>query len=182
MNSLQKLIESFDEVTHRKIHRTPETYRAIDEWAIEEITRNVHNYHSYNGNLPYTKRLYRDGIDFPLRRYHEYCVKQRYGYHYIQKDLEENGVFEHMVPLRTIRDMILAGVLTAKQGCNMPTCRISKFNDEKLRLAGLASTTPDIFYFWKRYESCMSENFITYKEDNVNLIRNLDDHFEYFLD
>ena len=67
-----------------------------------------------------------------------------------------------MVPLSTIRDMVIAGTLTPIQGCNMPTCRISKENDNKLRLAGWASNTPNIYLFWQRYTSCIDAKFKTY--------------------
>ena len=131
MPSLLESVTNFQEVKYKKIQRSPETYQAVKEWAIDEITRNVQSYHTYSGKLEYKKRLFRDGIDFPLRRYHEYCLQQKDGAHYIQNGLEEKGVFEHMVPLSTIRDMILAGAITPIQGCNMPTCQISKANDKQ---------------------------------------------------
>jgi len=162
------------------MQRSPETYQAVQEWAIDEIARNVASYHRYTGKLLYKKRLYRDGIDFPLRRYHEYCLQQKDGAHYIQQGLEEKGVFEHMVPLSTIRDMIIAGAITPIQGCNMPTCQISKANDQLLRDNGLASTTPDIYNFWERYNRCFNATFKT-NDGNSTIPSNLEEHFSYFL-
>jgi len=177
---LRESIENFTEVVHSKTRRSTETYSAIAEWAIEEIERNVYNYNNYTGTLLYKKRLYRDSIDFPLRRYHEYCIQQKHGHHYVEIGLNEKGVFEHMVPLSTIRDMIIAGTLTPIQGCNMPTCRISKENDNKLRLAGWASKTPNIYLFWQRYTSCIDAKFKTYDKKDVDTDMTLDDHFRCF--
>ena len=180
MRTLFESVSMFEEVKHKKMQRSPETYQAVQEWAIDEITRNVASYHRYTGKLLYKKRLYRDGIDFPLRRYHEYCLQQKDGAHYIQQGLEEKGVFEHMVPLSTIRDMIIAGAITPIQGCNMPTCQISKANDQLLRDNGLASTTPDIYNFWERYNRCFNATFKT-NDGNSTIPSNLEEHFSYFL-
>jgi hypothetical protein len=177
--TLEESIATFDQVVHPKTSRSALTYQAIESWAVHEITRNRHYYLTYSGELPYTKRLYRDGIDFALRRYHEYCIKQRIGHHYVQADLKEKGVFEHMVPLCTIRDMVIAGVIRPIQGCKMPMCRISKANDKLLREAGLASATPDIFNFWKRY-NCIDAVFTTYQYTKVDKSMTLDDHFKLF--
>ena len=84
MPSLLESVTNFQEVKYKKIQRSAETYQAVQEWAIDEITRNVANYHTYTGKLIYKKRLFRDSIDFPLRRYHEYCLQQKDGAHYIQ--------------------------------------------------------------------------------------------------
>jgi hypothetical protein len=180
MTTLLERVNSFNEVTHKKTRRSPDTYAAIAEWAPEEIRRCVDLYLNYQGNLPYKKRLYRDGIDFPLRRYHEYCIQQRIGHHYIQVGLDEKGVFEHMVPLSTIRDMVIAGVLTPEEACNMPTCRISKASDQLLRDNGLASTSPDIYNFWKRYD-CLDQKFVTYEGESVDKKMTLSEHFGKFL-
>jgi hypothetical protein len=180
MPTLFENVSMFEEVKHKKMQRSPETYQAVQEWAIDEISRNVASYHRYTGKLLYKKRLYRDGIDFPLRRYHEYCLQQKDGAHYIQQGLEEKGVFEHMVPLSTIRDMIIAGAITPIQGCNMPTCQISKANDQLLRDNGLASTTPDIYNFWERYNRCFNATFKT-NDGNSTIPSNLEEHFSYFL-
>lgn len=180
MPTLFESVTNFQEVKHKKMQRSPETYQAVQEWAIDEITRNVANYHRYTGKLLYKKRLFRDSIDFPLRRYHEYCLQQKDGAHYIQNGLKEKGVFEHMVPLSTIRDMILAGAITPIQGCNMPTCQISKANDKLLRQNGLASTTPDIYNFWERYNRCFNATFTT-NDGKSKIPSNLQQHFSYFI-
>jgi len=74
-------------------------------------------------------------------------------------------------------------VITPKQACNMPTCKLSKERDDKLREAGWASKTPDIYNFWKRYEYSFETKdlFETYDGVNVNTAMTLDEHFERFL-
>jgi hypothetical protein len=88
-----------------------------------------------------------------------------------------------MVPNSTVRDLLLNGVITPTQACNMPTARISVAKDTLLREKGWASRTPDIYNFWKRYEYCfdVTNLFETYDGILVNPAMTLDDHFERFL-
>jgi len=87
-----------------------------------------------------------------------------------------------MVPASRIRDLLLAEVITPLQACNMPTCRLSKERDNKLREAGWASKTPDIYNFWKRYEYSfdITDVFETYDGTEVDTNMSLDDHLNHF--
>ena len=179
---LKESITNFREPVYVRVQRSAETYRATGEYVQSNLARFVELYHTTK-NDQQTLRLIRDDIDNALRRYHEYCIKQNIGAHYYDPDLDDNGIFEHMVPASTIRDMLLHNVITPLQACNMPTCRLSKHKDDLLREAGWASKTPDIYNFWKRYSNCFSlADFATY--DGVGIdpkIWTLDKHFEYFL-
>ena len=102
---------------------------------------------------------------------------------YLECRLKEKGRFEHRVPASTVRDLVLHEVITPKQACNMPTCTLSKENDQLLKDAGWNSKTPDIYNFWKRYRySFETENcFETY--DGTAILTSewpLDNHFDYF--
>ena len=118
-------------------------------------------------------------MDHNLRRFHGYTIKGSIGSHYKQVGVTK-GIFEHMVPASTIRDLLLADKITPHQACHMPTCIISKENDDQLRLQGWGSTTPDIYNFWKRYANLNGE-FVTY--DNKPILMSewtLDNHFDNF--
>lgn len=179
---LKESIANFREPVYVRVQRSAETYTATAGYVQSNLARLVELYRMTK-NDQQTLRLIRDDIDNALRRYHEYCIKQNFGAHYIDPDLEGNGIFEHMVPASTIRDLLLHSVITPAQACNMPTCRLSKHKDDLLREAGWASKTPDIYHFWLRYSNCFDlAGFTTYDGVAVDPASwNLDKHFEYFL-
>lgn len=177
------LLEALKEYCERTYSRTPrnqESYAATAAYVEGNINRLIDLYRQTQNNEQ-TKRLIRDDIDNSLRRYHGYCIKENIGAHYVERGLTGTGVFEHMVPLSTIRDLLLAGIITPKQGCNMPMCRLSKEKDDLLRENKMASRTPDIYNFWKRYEYCfeVDGNFTTYDGNEVVSTMTLDDHFKW---
>ena len=179
---LQELIENFRAPVYVRTERGPDSYRATATYVTANLQRLVELYNTTR-NDEQTFRLIRDDIDNALRRYHEYCIKQNIGAHYIEVGLKVNGIFEHMIPASTVRDLLIAGVLTPKQACNVPTCRLSKQRDDALREKGLVSKTPDIYNFWERYKYCFDTEgvFTTWDGQSVNTNMTLDDHFEYFL-
>lgn len=174
---LKEAIEKFTPPKYQRVTRGNDSYSETDKFVYSELERLV-NMHKSETRLQ-TCRLIRDSIDHHLRRFHEYSIKGSIGTHYIQVGLKENGIFEHVVPNSTIRDMLLEGVITSAQACNMPTCRISKHNDNLLRKAGYTSNTPDIYNFWKRYSVCEG-TFVDNKGNAVYTNMTLDDHFKKF--
>lgn len=181
MSILKESISNFREPVYVRVQRTAETYAATAEYVQRRLTELVAEYRNTK-NDQQTLRLIRDDIDNALRRYHEYCIKQNIGAHYVDPELSDKGIFEHMVPNSTVRDMLLHGVITAAQACNMPTCKLSKSKDDLLRSKGWASRTPDIYNFWTRYANCFSTaGFTTYDGTAVDIgIWTLEKHFEYF--
>ena len=174
---IQELIENFTPPAYQRVTRGDASYAQTDEFVYNELNRLV-IMHNKETRLQ-TKRLIRDSIDHHLRRHHGYSIKGSIGTHYTQVGLEENGIFEHMIPNSTIRDMLLAEVITPEQACNMPTCRISVANDKLLRKAGYVSSTPDIFNFWKRYEVCEG-SFVDNEGNSVYSNMTLEDHFNKY--
>jgi hypothetical protein len=180
---LKESIANFRQPVYVRVQRSNETYTATGAYVQRRLSLLIEEY-TNSLNDQQTLRLIRDDIDNALRRYHAYCIKENIGAHYYDPDLAEddNGIFEHMVPASTIRDMLLHKVITPIQACNMPTCRLSKAKDDMLRDAGWASKTPDIYNFWKRYEYCFSlDKFATYDGASVSADWTLDSHFEYFV-
>ena len=129
-----------------------------------------------------TARLIRDVMDFLLRRYHEYAIKETIGAHYIEAGLKHGAKidFEHVIPAAVARDLLLVGRLTIDEALNVPTCRISAKNHEKLNSTKLRSTTPDIYWFWQRYQS-LGIAMKTHDGTAVDTATwNLDTHYQYF--
>ena len=179
---LKEAIERFREPVYVRTKRNLESYAATAAYVTNNLSRLVWLYQSTK-NDEQTARLIRDDIDNALRRYHGYCIKENFGAHYIEVGLEGNGIFEHMVPNSTVRDLLLAGVITPRQACNMPTARISVEKDTLLREKGWASRTPDIYNFWCRYQYCFdtADLFVTHDGVAVDTTMTLEDHFRLFL-
>lgn len=129
-----------------------------------------------------TARLIRDVMDFLLRRYHGYAIKENIGAHYYEKGLAHNAKteFEHVIPASVARDLLLFDRLTIDEALNIPTCRLSAAKHKQLNSTKLGSTTPDIYWFWKRY----AELGIAVETHDGTAIDtatwNLDTHYQYF--
>lgn len=175
--------KNFRPPIHTRIKRSSETYRATIEHYCEELAIHVAKYKTVVNNEQ-KLRLIRDDIEHCLRRCHQYCIKQNIGAHYVEIGLTDNGIFEHMIPASTVRDMLIDGVITPIQSLNVPTCRLSKEHDNLLREKGWVSKTPDIYNFWLRYSYCFDTVgiFQTWDGQPVNTSITLDDHFKRFID
>ncbi len=179
---LKESLQQFTAPVYTKTKRSTESYAATAAYVTANLERLVELYLTTK-NDEQTYRLIRDDIDNALRRYHQYCIKENIGAHYIERGLEGNGIFEHMIPASTVRDLCIAGIISAEQALNVPTCRLSKQRDDLLREKGWVSKTPDIYNFWKRYKYCFDTEgvFTTWDGQAVNTDMTLDDHFEYFV-
>jgi hypothetical protein len=54
--------------------------------------------------------------------------------------------------------MLLQGIMTVKQAMNIPTCLISKPNDQILQKSGRVKSSPSYWYFFKRYNVLQAEH------------------------
>ena len=180
--NLQESISNWRAPVYVRVKRSEETYQATADYVTGELERLVKVYNETE-NDEQTQRLLRDDIDQKLRRYHGYCIKERIGGHYIDKDVDVNDsstwIFEHMVPASSIRDMLIAGIITPEQACNAPICLLSRERDQLLSDKGWRTKTPDEFNFWKRYEYCfdVKDQFETWDGQPIT-VNNLQEHFE----
>ena len=127
-------------------------------------------------------RLIRDVMDFLLRRYHNYAIKENIGAHYFEKGLPHGAKtdFEHVIPAAVARDLLLFDRLTIDEALNIPTCRLSAAKHKKLNSTKLGSTTPDIYWFWRRYQE-LGISVETHDGTQVDFSTwNLDSHYDYF--
>jgi len=178
---LKESIANFRSPVYVSTQRSIETYQATQAYTETKLTQLVTMYNTTR-NDQQTLRLIRKDITDTLRGYHVYCIKQNIGAHYIEVGLDGNGIFEHMIPANAVRDLLIAGVLTVTQACNVPTCRLSKQQDDLLREAGWQNKTPDFYYFWKRYQFCFDTTnmFTTWDGNEVDTTASLDEHFARF--
>lgn len=129
-----------------------------------------------------TARMIRDVMDFLLRRYHGYAIKENFGAHYREVGLARGTAvhFEHVLPEAVARDLLLVERLTIDEALNIPTCRLSAANHKRLSDMQLGSTTPDIYWFWRRYQD-LGISIETRNGTPVDMAAwNLDTHYEYF--
>jgi hypothetical protein len=182
MSDLQKLVEGFKPVTYSRVQRGDQSYKETHELTEKKLNLLLAEYKELK-QVGQTARLLRDDIEFWIRRHQDYCIEGAIGAHYTELGVDKaNCVFEHVIPVKQARDMLLQGVLTVKQALNTPTCLISRRNDEILREEGHVSSSPDYWNFFKRYEMFDDAKFVTYNGEEITDPSSwtLGDHFEKF--
>ncbi len=176
----KNLIESFQAPVYSRTPRNQESYRATYRYCYDRLSDMIELY-QLSSNSQQTQRLIRDDLDNVLRRYHGYCIKERIGAHYRERDYKGDCDFEHLIPAARIRDMMIAGVITIDQALNCPTVSLSRDHHRLLKEAGWASHTPNAWIPFQRYSQLFSGEYITYDGREIDAENwSLDDHYEYF--
>ena len=181
MKTLMERVGGFAQKKPTPVKRGGASYDATYQFCKTEIKRYVDMYKQLAAE-DQTARLVRDMIDVLLRRYHGYSIKENFGAHYFEKDLahDTKTEFEHVIPAAVARDMLLFGRLTVDEALNIPTCKLSKAKHRKLNSTRLGSTTPDIYWFWQRYQG-LGIQIETHDGVAVDTLTwNLDSHYSYF--
>ena len=182
LDMLKESLEQFTAPVYGKTRRTPDTYRTVADHCTGHLERLVAEYRSVKNNQQLLREI-RNDIDYYLRRYHEYCIKQRDGMsaHYHEQGADEDTDFEHLIPAARIRDLLLAGVITVVQALNAPTVKLSRAKHALLKEAGWASTTPDMWLPFLRYSQVFSAVFETHDGTAIDPESwTLEQHFNYF--
>jgi len=180
--NLQESLESFSAPVYGKTKRTQDTYKTVANHCTKHITRLVDEYHAVENDQQLLREI-RNDIDYYLRRYHEYCIKQRDGMlaHYHEVGADEDTDFEHLIPASRIRDLLLASVITIEQALNAPTVRLSRAKHSLLKEAGWASHTPNMWLPFIRYSQVFNAQFQTYDGTAIDqLTWTLEQHYNYF--
>jgi hypothetical protein len=181
MTTLMERVGGFAQKKPTPVKRGGASYDATYNFCKSEIERLVKQYSALKVENQ-TARLIRDMIDVLLRRYHGYSIKENFGAHYREQGLAA-GVkveFEHVIPASVARDLLLVGRLTVDEALNVPTCRLSAANHRKLNSTRLGSTTPDIYWFWQRYQE-LGITVETHDGTPVDMTTwNLGNHYQYF--
>jgi len=132
--------------------------------------------------LDQTARLIRDAIDFLLRRYHGYSVQGRIKAHYRDQSIRANDKtdFEHVIPASVLTALLIQGRISVDLAMNPPTCLIKKKHHRLLQQHGYGNRTPDVFWFWRRY-NLLGIDIETHDGTKVDFNNwNLATHCEYF--
>lgn len=181
MKLLMERVSGFAQKKPAPVKRGGASYDATYKFCVRGLRLCVWMYQRLKAE-DQTARLIRDVMDFLLRRYHGYAIKENIGAHYYEKGLVHGTKteFEHVIPASVARDMLLYDRLTIDEALNIPTCRLSKKKHKKLNSTKLGSTTPDIYWFWQRYEN-LGVNVETHDGTVVDMTTwNLDSHYQYF--
>jgi hypothetical protein len=179
---LKESLENFTAPNYGKTLRTPATYQTVAEYRTRTLLRLVKEYHEVKNDQQLLREI-RNDIDYNLRRYHEYCIKQRDGMlaHYHEVGASDDCDFEHLIPAARIRDLLLANIITVQQALNAPTVRLSRLKHSQLKDAGWAAHTPDMWLPFKRYSNVFEASFTTHDGTLINLDTwSLEDHYNYF--
>jgi len=180
MNLFERL-EGFRTPRYTRVKRSTASYEATAQYVVSNLERLVELYDQTRNNEQ-ASRLIRDDVDNYLRRYHQYCIKENIGAHYIEIGAEVTD-FEHMIPASRIRDLLLLERITTFEACNPPTCKLSREKHMILKDKGWASDTPDLIDFWQRYRLCFETAgcFTTHDGTPVDTETwTLDKHYAYY--
>lgn len=181
MKTLMERCQGFAQAKPTPVKRGGQSY-ADTEAFVRRGLRMMHWLYNRSTTTGQIARLTRDVIDFLLRRYHGYSIKEHIGAHYRQCGIraDEKVEFEHVLPNSVGRDMFLVGRFTATEAMNVPTCLLSRKKHAELAATGLGDSTPDIYYFFRRYRDLGIE-IETLQGVPIDLENwNLDDHYELF--
>ncbi len=179
---LKESLQQFTAPVYGKTQRSADTYRTLAQRCRDKLEQLIVEYRAVRNDQQLLREI-RNDIDYYLRRYHEYCIKQRdgMGAHYHEQGADAETDFEHLIPAARIRDLLLAGVLTVEQALNAPTVKLSRVKHALLKEAGWASHTPDMWLPFRRYSQVFDAKFETYDGTTIDLETwSLEQHFEYF--
>lgn len=182
MSMLKESLQQFTAPVYGKTQRSAATYKTVAQHCTNHLTRLVDEYKAVRNDQQLLREL-RNDIDEKLRRYHEYCIKQRdsMGAHYHEQGADAETDFEHLIPAARIRDLLLAGVITVEQALNAPTVKLSRVKHAQLKDAGWASHTPDMWLPFRRYSQVFEAKFETHDGTPIDPETwTLEQHFEYF--
>jgi len=180
--NLQESLEQFTAPVYGKTRRTAETYQTVASYCTRNLTRLVAEYNAIQNDQQLMRET-RNDIDTYLRRYHEYCIKQRDGMlaHYHEIGADEECDFEHLIPAARIRDLLLSSTITVEQALNAPTVKLSRIKHDLLKDAGWAATTPNMWLPFLRYTQVFTAKFETHDGTAIDPeVWTLQNHFDYF--
>lgn len=178
---LQEQMEGWRPGNLPQVTRSGASYQQVLDRTCQTLDRLCDEYHA-QASYDFTTQMIREEIDQTLRRYHEYCIEGHMGAHYREAGLARNHPveFEHVIPVRVVREALLAGRLTQEQALNVPTCSISRERHAQLAKQGRRDSTPCCYWFWRRYQD-LGIAIETQRGEPVDLAQwNLDDHYRCF--
>ena len=195
MDILEQVLTSRRAVVRKNVKRNDKAYAGSLETATSELERLVDMYNNTVFEDDIRARFLRDDMEFWIRRYQKYAVQGKIKSHYHQRGVSlsaKDTIFEHVIPVGEVRDMLIDGTLTINQALNVPTCRVSRAGNAMLNAKGMHDGNKNPWNFFKRYKVGMATvdvkgntilpEFETY---NGQVIQDLDtwtlrDHYNFF--
>jgi hypothetical protein len=185
-NLLQEGMQDLKQRRKNNVKRNDKAYAQALSTTTDELERLIVIYRDTVFEEDMRARLLRDSIDHHIRRYHGYAIQGKIKSHYHQRGVSlkaKDVIFEHVIPAATVRDKLIEGKLTIMQALNVPTCRIARSSDEALRARGLHDSTPDGWFFFKRYTLAIDN--IEIETYNGQVIKDLhtwtlQQHYDFF--
>ena len=152
MVMLREQMEGFQDFEPARVQRNGQAYVETYDFISKELARYLARYQELE-QINQTARLIRDQMDQLIRRYHDYVIAGKFVAHYRQVGcrVKKDNVFEHVIPVRTIRNMLIQGVWTVNQALNAPMCLITPKKNKLLTKHKLTKSTPNPWFFWQRY-------------------------------
>jgi hypothetical protein len=180
MVNVNESVRGFVQTNLKQVKRNGESYEQTRVFTETVVKFAVKMYRRLN-QVNMTARLLRDLMDFALRRYHNYCIKEQIGGHYREVGVDRKKCdFEHVLPAALGRDLFIHNRIELVHVMNIPTCMLSKKNHKRLNSTKLSKTTPDIEFFFKRYAG-LGVKIETHRGDPIDLDTwTLQDHYNYF--
>ena len=181
ITDLQQRLEKFVQPSYGKTARSPATYQSLADYCDQKIQDLVLAYsRAPDAQL---RREIRNDIDYTIRRYHAYFFNHQKNAHYHEVDAESEYDFEHLIPASRVRDLVLAGTITAGQAFNAPTVLLSRVRHQQLKKVGLGDKTPSMWLPFQRYSQAFPE--VQFQTQDGHLIDpdtwTLADHYKKFL-
>ena len=179
---LKESLEQFTAPVYGKTKRTTETYKTVATRCKNQLVEFINEYQSVKNDQQLLREI-RNDIDEKIRRYHEYCIKQRdnMAAHYYEQGADEDTDFEHLIPLGRIRDLLLASAITIEQALNAPTVTLSRAKHAMLKDTGWSSKTPNMWLPFERYTNVFDAKYQTHDGTTVDPATwTLEKHYEYF--
>jgi hypothetical protein len=176
---LKESLESFIPPVYVRIKRSPATYKSLAARCKLKLEELIKEYNEVKNDQQLLREI-RNDMDNYLRRYHDYCIKEKIGAHYIEVGADKTD-FEHLIPLARVRDMMYKGHITVEQALNIPTVKLSKEKHRLLKETGWGDKTPDMWLPFTRYSNVFTATYQTHDGTEINpLTWTLEDHYNYF--
>jgi hypothetical protein len=182
MSITKESLDSFVPPEYGRTQRSSNTYATVAERCRKKLKAFCQEYRETENNQQLLREI-RNDIDDALRRYHEYCIRQRdgMGAHYHEQAADSACDFEHLIPAARLRDLLLADAISIEQALNAPTVRLSRDKHRQLKDAGWASRTPNMWLPFRRYSGVFAAEFHTHDGVRVDPETwTLEKHYEYF--
>jgi len=179
---LQENFQNFVQSKRPPLVPTRANVEISKEAASKKITQLINEYRGFGSIATADAALNIKLVETILREHHDLAIKAFISAHYRQKGLytTKGIVFEHVIPVSSLIDLAIKGSASIDFLLYPPTCNITKSSDKLLTNTGWASTTPDPWYFFRRYIPLGIE-IETYRGDPVDLETwTVIDHCNYF--